>query len=65
MNVDVQTTTRLASLLDDDAGLVSESGIKTPADVQKLKSIGVPAVLIGQTLCEQPDIEKKFHELFG
>ncbi len=65
MQVDVRTTTRLASVLDDDAEIVSESGIKTPADVQKLKSIGVRAVLIGQTLCEQPDIEKKFRELFG
>ncbi len=64
MQVDVRTTPRLASLLDDDAELVSESGIKTRADVEKLKSIGVRAVLIGQTLCEQPDIEKKFRELF-
>ncbi|MGE5295648.1 MAG: indole-3-glycerol phosphate synthase TrpC [Solirubrobacterales bacterium] len=65
MQVDVRTTARLASLLDDDAEIVSESGIKTPTDVAKLKSIGVRAILIGQTLCEQPDIEKKFHELFG
>lgn len=64
MQVDIRTTARLSSLLDDDAELVSESGIKTRADVQKLKSIGVRAILIGQTLCENPDIEKKFHELF-
>lgn len=64
MQVDIRTTARLMSLLEDDAELVSESGIKTRDDVQKLKSIGVRAVLIGQTLCEQPDIEKKFHELF-
>jgi indole-3-glycerol phosphate synthase len=64
MQVDIRTTARLSSLLEDDAELVSESGIKTRADVQKLKSIGVRAVLIGQTLCENPDIEKKFRELF-
>jgi indole-3-glycerol phosphate synthase len=65
MQVDIRTTARLASLLEDDTELISESGIKTRADVQKLKSIGVRAILIGQTLCEHPDIEEKFNELFG
>jgi indole-3-glycerol phosphate synthase len=65
MHVDLRTTGRLASLLDDGAELVSESGIKTRADVEKLKSLGVRAVLIGQTLCEQPDIAAKFADLFG
>ncbi len=65
MNVDIRTTARLASLLDEDGELVSESGIKTRADVLKLKSVGVRAVLVGQTLCGHPDIEQKFKELFG
>ena len=64
MNVDIRTTSRLASLLDDDGELVSESGIKTRDDIRKLKSIGIRAVLIGQTLCEHPNIEEKFAELF-
>ena len=65
MQVDLRTTARLMSLLDEDVELVSESGIKTREDVRKLKSIGVRAVLIGQTLCEHPDIQEKFNELFG
>jgi indole-3-glycerol phosphate synthase len=65
MQVDLNTTGRLAGLLDENTDLVSESGIKTRADVEKLKSLGVKAVLIGQALCEQPDIEEKFVELFG
>jgi indole-3-glycerol phosphate synthase len=65
MNVDIRTTARLASLLEEDCELVSESGIKTRDDVRKLKSIGIRAVLIGQTLCEHPNIEEKFRELFG
>jgi indole-3-glycerol phosphate synthase len=65
MKVDLGTTARLATLLDEGGELVSESGIKTRADVEKLKSIGVRAVLVGQTLCEQPDIAAKFAELFG
>ncbi len=65
MKVDLGTTIRLTGLLEADSVLVSESGIKTIDDVRKLKSAGVRAVLIGQTLCEQPDIAAKFHELFG
>ncbi len=65
MEVDLNTTSRLAELLDNKNELVAESGIKTRADVEKLKSIGVRAVLIGQVLCESADIEEKFAELFG
>jgi indole-3-glycerol phosphate synthase len=65
MEVDLNTTTRLAELLDNTNELVAESGIKTRADVEKIKSAGIRAVLIGQVLCESPDIEEKFTELFG
>ena len=64
MKVDLGTTIRLAGLLDVGSDLVSESGIRTRDDVRKLKAAGVRAVLIGQTLCEQPDITAKFNELF-
>ena len=64
MNVDIRTTSRLSSLLDEDGELVSESGIRTRDDVRKLKSVGVRAVLVGQTLCGHPNIEEKFAELF-
>ena len=65
MQVDLNTTSRLAELFDNKNELVAESGIKSRADVEKLKSVGVRAVLVGQVLCESPDIEKKFTELFG
>jgi indole-3-glycerol phosphate synthase len=65
MQVDLNTTSRLAGLLDSKDELVAESGVKTRADVEKLILIGVRAVLVGQTLCEHPDIEEKFTELFG
>ena len=65
MQVDLNTTSRLAELVDDKNELVAESGIKTRADVEKLKSVGISAVLTGQTLCESPSIEDKFKELFG
>jgi len=65
MQVDLNNTGRLAELVDNKNELVAESGIKTRADVEKLKHAGVNAVLIGQTLCESPSIEAKFKELFG
>jgi indole-3-glycerol phosphate synthase len=65
MTVDINTTGRLAGLLDEPLELVAESGIKTKEDVEKLKNVPVKAVLIGQTLCEHPDIAEKFNELFG
>jgi len=65
MEVDLNTISRLAELIDNKNELVAESGIKTRADVEKLKSVGVKAVLIGQVLCESTSIEEKFAELFG
>lgn len=65
MEVDLNTTSRLAELLDNKSELVAESGIRTRADVEKLKSVGVQAILLGQVLCESPVIEDKFAELFS
>ena len=65
MTVDIHTTGRLKGMLDDDVPVVAESGIKTQDDVEKLISVGVRAVLIGQTLCAHPDIAEKFAKLFG
>jgi len=64
MTVDLNTTSRLAELVEDKRELVSESGIKTRQDVRKLVNVGVGAVLIGETLCASYSIEDKFRELF-
>lgn len=65
MKVDLNTTGRLAELVDNRRELIAESGIQTRTDVEKLIRIGVGGVLIGQTLCQSPDIATKFNELFG
>ena len=65
MKVDINNVCRLAELVDNRNELVAESGIKTRGDIEKLKAAGVNAVLIGQSLCESPNIEEKFAELFG
>jgi indole-3-glycerol phosphate synthase len=65
MTVDLGTTSRLAEFVDDRRELVSESGIRTRADVEKLTNIGIGALLIGETLCRSASITAKFEELFG
>ena len=50
MRVDLATTERLARKVPLDNVLVSESGIKTVEDVQRLAQAGVDAVLVGTTL---------------
>lgn len=41
----------------DDVLLISESGIRTHDDIQRLQDAGVAGVLVGETLMRQPDIE--------
>lgn len=65
MKVDINTTGRLAELVDNRSELIAESGIRTRADVEKLIRVGVGGVLIGQTLCASESIEDKFNELFN
>ena len=49
---------RLAELAGEEAVLVSESGIKTYADVKRVAAAGVRAVLVGQALMETGDIAR-------
>ncbi len=65
MKVDINTTGRLAELVDNHRELISESGIRTRADVEKLIKLGIGGVLIGETLCASASIEEKFNELFN
>ena len=65
MQVDLNTTGRLAEQVDNRCELIAESGIRTRQDVEKLIGLGVGGVLIGQTLCASGDIAAKFAELFG
>ena len=44
---------------------VSESGIKTKEDIDRLKANGTDAVLIGETFMRSPDKKKLFAELRG
>ena len=49
-SVDTDNSRKLRELVPNDIIFVSESGVRTPEDVQKLRDIGADAVLIGETL---------------
>ncbi len=52
---ELDTTLRLLERAPDNAVVVSESGIRTAADVARLGAAGVDAVLVGETLLRAPD----------
>lgn len=58
LRMDPGAFARLAAGVPPDRILVAESGIKTPEDVRALKPLGVRAVLVGESLLKQPDLEK-------
>jgi indole-3-glycerol phosphate synthase len=49
-------TLRLRDSIPDECALVSESGIKTHADVQRLQAADVDAILVGESLMRERDI---------
>lgn len=54
--VDLATTEALAEEVPDDILLVAESGIKTPADAERLAEAGADALLVGETLMRSSNI---------
>lgn len=54
--VDLATTEALAEEVPDDILLVAESGIKTPADAERLATAGADALLVGETLMRSRNI---------
>ena len=62
--VDLATTKRLRPLIPAGRIVVSESGIKSRSDIEKLMEWGVDAVLIGETLMSATNIAVRMKELF-
>ncbi len=63
LRTDLATTERLAAKAPAGAVLISESGISGPADLERLRSCGVAAVLVGETLMRSPDPAARLGEL--
>ena len=75
--VSLNTTEEIINHIPDNIVVVSESGIKTPEDIKYLRSVGVHAVLIGETFMRNIDdghsalpespyyFKQMFHFIFG
>jgi len=64
-SVDTNNSRRLRELIPRDVLFVSESGVSSAEDVEKLREIGADAVLIGETLMRATDKKVKLDELRG
>ncbi len=64
-HTDLHHTLRLRERIPDECVLVSESGIRTRADVERLAAAGVDAILVGETLMASEDIGAAVDALLG
>lgn len=62
-SVDLETTEKLRKFIPKDRIVVSESGIKNRADIERLRKCNVNAVLVGEALVISDDIPGKIKEL--
>jgi len=63
--VDLAVSERLRPLIPAERVVVAESGIHTRADVERLRALGVNAVLIGEALVTAEDPAARIRELLG
>lgn len=63
--VDINNSARYRKMVPEDIVFISESGIKTAADIQKLRENGTNAVLIGETFMRSADKKAALKELRG
>ena len=64
-NVTLETTEKLRPMIPSEIAVVAESGIFTAADVERLASANVDAILVGEALVTSEDIPAKVRELSG
>jgi len=62
---DLGITERLSGMIPADALLVTESGIFTSADVARLERSGAKAMLVGESLMRQANVEAATRALLG
>ena len=63
--VDVNNSIRLRKLVDDSVIFVSESGLDTAADIQRLRDNKIHAALMGESFMRTNDKVAKLAELYG
>jgi indole-3-glycerol phosphate synthase len=64
-HTDIEHTLRLRDQIPSDVLLISESGIRTRHDVERLQAAEISAILVGESLMRAPDIGRAVRELLG
>lgn len=64
-SVDLAVTERLSAKAPESALLVTESGIFTAGDAARLERCGATAMLVGESLMRQPDVEQATRALLS
>jgi indole-3-glycerol phosphate synthase len=64
-STDVEHTLRLRDRIPPNVILVSESGIRTRSDVERLEAAGVSAILVGESLMRASDLGMAVERLLG
>jgi indole-3-glycerol phosphate synthase len=62
---DLELTLRVRGRIPPEVLVVSESGIRTRRDVERLEAAGVSAILVGETLMRADDIGLAVEQLLG
>ena len=62
---DLTVTHQVISRLPSNITVVSESGISTPADIERVKQAGARAVLVGEHFMRQQDVKQAVLSLVG
>jgi indole-3-glycerol phosphate synthase len=61
----LETSECLACMAPPDRFLISESGIKTPDDIARLRKICIQGFLVGESLMREPDVTLAVRQLLG
>ena len=62
---DIEHTLRLRDQIPAEVVLVSESGIRSRRDVERLQAAGISAILVGESLMRAPNVGIALEQLLG
>lgn len=65
LDVDLETSIELSAKVPDGRLVVGESGIYTPADIERLQAAGMSCFLVGESLMRQEDVTLATQILLG